>query len=59
MAHPLGYQVYDGIKRLWLDESEHAWTPDFFSAASFTSLDLARDVAEREGAHTAYVLAVY
>ena len=57
MPEPLDYRIYSDGE--WLDDSEKNFTADFDSAACFTSLELANDIAERECKNrTFYVLAV-
>lgn len=44
----MSFYVYRPAERLFLADDEKTWTPDFFSAAGFTSRDLADDIAVRE-----------
>lgn len=45
----LSYHVFNSETRKWLSETETTWTSDFHSSASFTTLDMANDLMEREG----------
>lgn len=49
--------VFQPAEREFLAEDERSWTLDFFSAAGFTSRELAEGVAVRElgEGHGAYV----
>jgi hypothetical protein len=51
------FYVFHPSEREFLSEDEPSWTADFFSAAGFTSRELADDVAARElgEGHGAYV----
>lgn len=40
--------VYRPTERVFLAEDEKSWTEDMFSAASFTTRQLADDIAVRE-----------
>ena len=53
-----GMGLYVSAPRQRLSDDERTWTPDFFSAAGFTSRQLADDIALRElgEGHDAYVL---
>lgn len=50
MTHVHSYHVWDDTAAAWLADDEQSWTLYFTDAASFTSKDLATDIAEREGA---------
>lgn len=54
----MSFYVYRPATREFLSDDERTWTPDFFSAAGFTSRQLADDIALRElgEGHDAYVL---
>jgi hypothetical protein len=54
----MSFYVYRAIERTFLASDEHAWTPDFFDAAAFSTRELADDIAVRElgEGHDAYVL---
>lgn len=54
----MSFYVYRPATREFLADDERTWTPDFFSAAGFTSRQLADDIAVRElgEGHDAYVL---
>jgi hypothetical protein len=55
-----GFQIFDASAREWLADSERDWTPDFFSAANFSSLEMAQRIADREGGErTLYILQVH
>lgn len=56
MDNILGFYVFDG--RQWLADDEKTWTNDFYSAASFTTANMANAIGEREeGDRVIYVLA--
>ncbi len=55
---PMSFYVYRATERVFLADDEKAWTECMFSAAAFTSRQLAEQIAERElgPGHDAYVL---
>lgn len=54
----MAFYIYRPSEREFLAEDEKSWTEDFFSAAAFTSRELADDIAVRElgEGHDGYVL---
>jgi hypothetical protein len=54
----MAFYVYQPVEREFLAEDEKAWTPDFFSAAGFTSRELADGIATRQlgKGHGAFIL---
>ena len=52
------FYVYEPANREFLADGEKRWTEDIFAAVSFTTRELAGDIAERElgPGHGAYVL---
>ena len=54
----MSFYVYRPVEKAFLADNEKNWTADFFIAATFTTRELADQIAERElgPGHGAYVL---